>query len=793
MNDFELRGVTWSLLSALGKIARLRDCSGLWSIARVVNELIGTHELLLENCRWKGADGSVIAKDSTLTGATKLSLIDHLKSEHSAEAHPELELTYEQAVGSKANVFVSFAYLSDFFEMLSCLDSFFAENPQFLKESTYFWFDGCVNNQWIASEKSFDWWANTFRNAVSGIGHTLAVFTPWNAPDYLTRAWCLFELSCGEHVSVQFSSDQQRRLFDALLEDFPSIERALCTVDLRRSDCWLQQDKDRIFEVVEQLPGGFDALNRNIASKMRNWLLRSLKVQTVTPFGEDPDQAEQGPMYDRLLLADVTATVSTIYPHSHTGDKRDGDSVLVARLTNLAILQSTLGQLDVAEMLLRKLVLHQERLNRSKTSTTMMMKKNLASVLSKTGRLSDSQTMHEDVLEGYKLLYGPGGIDTLHQMANLAYCLTDQGKLNEGQNLYEQALHGLEAASSASTAVGGAAEEKISSVDLYFVLNQLARLYMKKEMFESAESMAIRALELPSRKDRSSINTLTIIQTLADIYLHTKRLQESRQLFEEVLRGKEKTLGVSHPSTMSCLFEYSGLLRAIGDLEGARFALERVHSVASTILGPTYSFTLVVLSRLAWLAFEQGCPNRARVLFQQVVDGSAISNGATHLTTLEARINVAIASTSLCNMLSLESGNLLLSTALVDCVNALGENHSLTQQCKGLVETGRININSIHAASAAPISVVVQSTIHSHPLTKRELLPVPREPSTKQPADDSTDETNTVEWCLGFSCDICGKELLWWAYSCGNCNFDAHILCALNPTSEPPIKRKFCG
>lgn len=42
------------------------------------------------------------------------------------------------------------------------------------------------------------WWSDTFQQAVAGIGHTVLVLQPWNAPLPLTRSWCLVRAArCG--------------------------------------------------------------------------------------------------------------------------------------------------------------------------------------------------------------------------------------------------------------------------------------------------------------------------------------------------------------------------------------------------------------------------------------------------------------------------------------------------------------------------------------------------------------------------------------------------------------------
>ena len=77
---------------------------------------------------------------STLTYKGQSSLIEVLKSQHCTEPHPLLHVTYEQAVGT-ATVFVSFAYASDFVELVDAVERYMRENQELSVDRTYFWFD----------------------------------------------------------------------------------------------------------------------------------------------------------------------------------------------------------------------------------------------------------------------------------------------------------------------------------------------------------------------------------------------------------------------------------------------------------------------------------------------------------------------------------------------------------------------------------------------------------------------------------------------------------------------------
>ena len=77
-----------------------------------------------------------------------------------------LQLTYGQCVGSKANVFVSFAYLMRFCDLVNVAEGYLRKQGPRAEESTFFWFDLLVNDQWAATEKPFEWWTDTNEESV---------------------------------------------------------------------------------------------------------------------------------------------------------------------------------------------------------------------------------------------------------------------------------------------------------------------------------------------------------------------------------------------------------------------------------------------------------------------------------------------------------------------------------------------------------------------------------------------------------------------------------------------------
>ena len=145
----EKRGATLKLFQAYRKLtlSRNKDPS-YWTIARVSALINGNHEILKPNCRFGNVDPA-----TTLTHDARCSLIDMLLTNHcdSTSKHPVLDVSYKEAVGEKANLFVSFAYADSFIDLVDALELYMETHAkEHAVESTYFWFDLFVNDQWTA-------------------------------------------------------------------------------------------------------------------------------------------------------------------------------------------------------------------------------------------------------------------------------------------------------------------------------------------------------------------------------------------------------------------------------------------------------------------------------------------------------------------------------------------------------------------------------------------------------------------------------------------------------------------
>lgn len=203
-DELELRGINIALFRKIGRLAKMRDNTNPWSVRRVTCALIGGQESLLSG-----------DSESTLTNGGQCSLVEMLRQANFEEKHAELGVSYQQVVGDKATFYLSYEYNSDFFELVSALEQLFVNDPGRCMNSTYFWWDIAVLNQWNTSsiDRNSLWFTSTLKCTIESIGHTVVLLLDWKKPSILERAWCLIEM----YYSIESEDEDDKKPFTIAL------------------------------------------------------------------------------------------------------------------------------------------------------------------------------------------------------------------------------------------------------------------------------------------------------------------------------------------------------------------------------------------------------------------------------------------------------------------------------------------------------------------------------------------------------------------------------------------------
>ena len=96
-------------------------------------------------------------------------------------------------------------------------------------------------------------------------GTVLCIAEPWNAPVYLTRSWCIFELlqvikarstsAAKVKYYICMSPSEQKLFVDALINDFDTIMASLCILDVANAEATVAADKENITKAIVETVG----------------------------------------------------------------------------------------------------------------------------------------------------------------------------------------------------------------------------------------------------------------------------------------------------------------------------------------------------------------------------------------------------------------------------------------------------------------------------------------------------------------------------------------------------------
>jgi len=207
----------------------------------------------------------------------------------------------DPSVVSRAQVFISHAWKYTFTDVVNALCNHFESKPDI-----FIWFDMFSNNQIEAPNLDFDWWSGTFKNAIKDFGYVVMVISPWNNgnPVPFTRAWCLFEMYVAKITNSKFEvamSEQERADFlKTITSDDSQYFQMLGNINVKKSECFNEEDQKSIFDLVNRLPGKEQTINAMICELMREWCLSLLK--NVDESGSSIDVAKQKFSYALMLV-----------------------------------------------------------------------------------------------------------------------------------------------------------------------------------------------------------------------------------------------------------------------------------------------------------------------------------------------------------------------------------------------------------------------------------------------------------------------------------------------------------
>jgi hypothetical protein len=162
----------------------------------------------------------------------------------------------DSSMTGTASWFISHAWKFKFLDVVEAITLFFNNRTE---ENPVIWFDLFCNYQHDTQSRPFEWWTNTFSNAIAAMKNVVVIMMPWNMPLPLTRTWCIFEIFACEHKKANFhvamTQDEQDRFLSTLRSQPEAFFKMLSEVSARKSEAFHASDRDKIFKAIEESVG----------------------------------------------------------------------------------------------------------------------------------------------------------------------------------------------------------------------------------------------------------------------------------------------------------------------------------------------------------------------------------------------------------------------------------------------------------------------------------------------------------------------------------------------------------
>uniref|UniRef100_A0A7S3WWS5 Uncharacterized protein n=1 Tax=Strombidinopsis acuminata TaxID=141414 RepID=A0A7S3WWS5_9SPIT len=171
-------------------------------------------------------------------------------------------------------------------EIKDTLQRFCSENSLDMKEVRVWMCFACINQHRVKEAQAkgetvpFEEFQKIFGERVQKIGHILPMMSPWNAPFYITRVWCCFEIftaiNAGDKVQVTIllppkQSENFSEAFDKGGEEM--VFQALRTINVEKSQASMPADLEQILKLIKDGPG-FKKVNTEVVKHLRGWFMK---------------------------------------------------------------------------------------------------------------------------------------------------------------------------------------------------------------------------------------------------------------------------------------------------------------------------------------------------------------------------------------------------------------------------------------------------------------------------------------------------------------------------------------
>ncbi len=431
----------------------------------------------------------------------------------------------EDHVGS-ANIMLSYTWGYTIGDIIDTL-LYYCSSNDLDPKATYVWICClCVNQHRVVDRQSkgetipFKVFYNTFFGRVTSIGHILVMMAPWDAPTYLTRCWCLFELFMANlhkcKIYIEMPSKQRKEFIQGLthngISHVDKLLKTFASTNVSDANASCKTDKDNILKIIRKQEGGYKEFDSTINSLLRDWVSKLIEDTTKTMECDEKDEKvlqhylhQAGVLLRHVWELDRSLDVLT--RNIKLCEKVHGrnDVITAKALTEKATVLWKLENYDASMKLLdRALAIHEEKQDGEVAFTLMHMGIVLVHQC-KYGKLNRALKINKEKYDNKKHIFIG---NTLRPIAE-AY--EGQNKLEDALDTYEKVFE-IREREFESDGQG-------DSVRTASVRMRIARVLCKLDRFDEATKHARRGLNIydkvrghDSRSTRDAREQLNMIE-----------------------------------------------------------------------------------------------------------------------------------------------------------------------------------------------------------------------------------------------------------------------------------------
>ena len=495
---------------------------------------------------------------------------------------------------------------------------------------TYVWICAFCNNQHrIAGgdgiEVPLEEFQRTFSERMNGIGHVVAMMSPWYEPLNLSRVWCLFELYAAHQnedceLTIAMPPEGKQKMVDALnnreIAHLNNLFDILANNKVKNAVASEESDRIRILTMVENGKGcpsaagpgdSFKRLDDTVNALLRDWVKHGI-MQVVLEQEADAkdfqDSAKCGMLctYTGKVMAKngEREQATTLYKKAVVIHERIYGKMhpyTVASYSQLGLMQKEQGHYDEAlETFKTVLSIHETTLGEHHLNTAISYN-NIGLMLYQKEDYDGALERYNKVLEVYVKELGSNHSNVAAVHGNIGYAQMQKGYYNKALRHFKKTLEIRLNFYGKEEHPEGHPEVADAYMNIGSALKAKGDNYIDEALENFEKALAIEETFMgsahASTHDSIGFALLAKKDYAGARFHHEKALN----MYEHVYGSKHELVAKSHSNIGLALYP-------TGDLEGALFHHEQALAIRERVLGSDHRFTSATLSHITRIQMD---------------------------------------------------------------------------------------------------------------------------------------------------------------------------------------------